>query len=87
MGCVLGCQDQVSHSSNLQTSSSNSIIDLSISIQTQIKLMERIQESADQISSEKKDKFDKLHDSTKVLILNVSSRNGEVTSITKQYNI
>ena len=41
--------------------------------------MEKMQESVAQNSSEKKEKFDNLHESTKFLILDASSRNGEVT--------
>ena len=55
---------------------------LSSSIQAQTRLMEKIQESVAQNSSDKKKKFDNnLHESTKLLILNASSRNGEVTPI------
>ena len=43
--------------------------------------MEKIQESVAQNPSDKKEKFDNLHESTKLLILNASSRNGEVTPI------
>ena len=54
---------------------------LSTSIQAQAKLMEKIQDSVEQSSSDRKEKFGDLHDSTKLLILNASSRNGEVTPI------
>ena len=54
---------------------------LSSSIQAQTRLMEKIQESVAQNSSDKKKKFDNLHESTKLLILNASSKNGEVTPI------
>ena len=40
-----------------------------------------MQESVSQNSSDKKKKFDNLHKSTKLLILNTLSRNGEVTPI------
>ena len=43
--------------------------------------MEKMQESVAQNSSDKKEKFDNLHESTKLLILNASSRNGKVTPI------
>ena len=54
---------------------------LSTSIQAQTKLMEKMQDSVEQSSSDKKEKFGDLHDSTKLLILNASSRNTEVTLI------
>ena len=54
---------------------------LSSSVQAQTRLMEKMQECVAQNSSDKKEKFDNLHDSTKLVILNVSSRNGEVTPI------
>ena len=54
---------------------------LSTSIQAQTKLTEKIQGNVEQSSSDKKEKFGDLHDSTKLLILNVSSKNGEVTPI------
>ena len=43
--------------------------------------MEKMQDSVEQSSSDRKEKFGDLHDSTKLLILNASSRNGEVTPI------
>ena len=50
-------------------------------IQAQTRFMEKMQENVRQSSSDKKEKFDNLHNSTKLLILNASSRNGEVTLI------
>ena len=41
--------------------------------------MEKMQDSVEQSSSDRKEKFDDLHDSTQLLIFNASSRNGEVT--------
>ena len=40
-----------------------------------------MQDSVEQSSSDRKEKFGDLHDSTKLLILNASSRNDEVTPI------
>ena len=74
---ILDDQDQASPSSF----SPESMMTLSSSIQAQTGYMEKIQESVAQNSSDKKEKFDYLHDSTKLLILNSSSRNGEVTQI------
>ena len=43
--------------------------------------MEKIQESTAQSSTDKREKLGNLHDWTKFLILNASSRNGEITPI------
>ena len=74
---ILNDQDQASSSS----SSPDSMMVPSSTIQAQTRLIEKIQESVAQNSSEKKEKFDNLHESTKLLILNASSRNEEVTPI------
>ena len=79
--CIFDDPNDTSPSSSLASTSSSSMLALSTSIQAQTKLMEKMQDSFEQSSSDRMEKFGDLHNLIKLLIRNASSRNGEVTPI------
>ena len=71
--CIFEDHNDASPASNPPSNSPSSMLALSTFIQAQTKLMEKMQDSVEQSSSDKKEKFGDLHDSTKLPILNASS--------------